>query len=173
MAQQRFKPLADRLKGKYAIDNVTGCWLWTGTVPNPRPTHDYGRVYTSRYPRRSEMAHRASWRVHRGDIPDGMNVLHRCDTPRCINPEHLFLGTQDENNKDRARKGRSQTMRGSANTRATINEDTAREIKRRLAVGVSGQPRGWCVRIAKDMGVSVNIVRLISNGRCWSHVTHA
>ncbi len=87
------------------------CWVWIGT----RDKHDYGcfslKLDGVRKNGRSAWtmikAHRYSWQIHFGLIPDGKNVLHRCDNPRCVNPHHLFIGTQDDNMKDMATKGRS------------------------------------------------------------------
>lgn len=76
-----------------------GCWLWMKALNGD----GYGHFYTGS---KIDKAHRASWRFHRGDIPSGMSVLHSCDNPRCVNPDHLFLGSQRDNVIDMAQKKR-------------------------------------------------------------------
>lgn len=76
-----------------------GCWLWTGTA-NER---GYGRVYSGG---RMWVAHRLSWTQANGPIPSGMFVCHKCDTPACVNPDHLFLGSPRDNVLDMVAKGR-------------------------------------------------------------------
>ena len=89
-----------RFEQQYIPEPMSGCWLWTGTLAGrdqrPRLCFDGKQGY----------AHRASWLLHRGPIPDGLQVLHRCDTPLCVNPNHLFLGTQLDNVRDAKAKGR-------------------------------------------------------------------
>lgn len=77
----------------------SGCWQWKGSSNKD----GYG---TTRYMGKSIMAHRLSFLLHGGEIPDGMCVLHSCDNPPCVNPDHLFLGTHQDNMDDMARKGR-------------------------------------------------------------------
>lgn len=82
-----------------------GCWLWQLSKDKP----GYGRMKIqlgSREQFRFTSAHRRAWELWKGEIPDGLNVLHDCDTPSCCNPEHLFLGTQQDNMKDMHAKGR-------------------------------------------------------------------
>lgn len=76
-----------------------GCWLWTGA----KRWDGYGRL---QIPGRQLTAHRYSWELAEGPIPDGMHVLHYCDTPGCVNPGHLWLGSHDDNMRDRSRKNR-------------------------------------------------------------------
>jgi hypothetical protein len=76
-----------------------GCWLWTGSVDKS----GYG---TTKLDGKWRTMHRLSWEYHNGQIPKGLQVLHKCDVPSCINPEHLFLGTQKDNVHDGIRKGR-------------------------------------------------------------------
>lgn len=85
---------------------MSGCWLWMGCA---RPS-GYG-WFSRSLPSKREAAHRSSWLLYKGDIPNGMDVLHKCDMPMCVNPAHLFLGTQVDNNLDRDRKGRQWNMR--------------------------------------------------------------
>lgn len=81
------------------VEKTATCWLWKA-----QQTHNgYGRFWLKG---KLQRAHRVSWQLHFGDIPLNQFVLHRCDTPQCVNPEHLFLGTQQDNVNDRERKGR-------------------------------------------------------------------
>ena len=93
------KPAQDRFNEKWEPVTESGCWIWTGTVCGE---NDYGQFFIDKHVR----AHRASWMLHKGEIPDGMLVLHKCDIPQCVNPDHLFLGTQQDNIIDMTAKGR-------------------------------------------------------------------
>jgi hypothetical protein len=96
-----YRPLADRFHEKYQMIPFSGCWLWEGGVNE----HGYGIIGVTAY--KTDKAHRVSWRLHKGEIPAGANVLHRCDLPGCVNPEHLFLGSLKDNAIDCAQKGRN------------------------------------------------------------------
>lgn len=94
--------LQERFNQKYEIDPKTGCWLWTKTVTNG----GYGIIGVGGLRGSMRPAHRVSWCLFHGDIPDGLHVLHRCDVPSCVNPDHLFLGTHQDNMNDKMSKGR-------------------------------------------------------------------
>jgi hypothetical protein len=79
------------------------CWVWSGAK-----TGGYGYMQIAS---RKKYAHRISWELHHGTIPQGLHVLHRCDNPPCVNPQHLFLGTHLENIADRVAKGRTRGPR--------------------------------------------------------------
>lgn len=87
------------------VKKGSGCWIWTGA----RTTSGYGFFNLPRngLPKRVVKAHRYAWTLAQGAIPDGMFVCHSCDVPLCCNPEHLWLGTHDENMRDMVRKGRT------------------------------------------------------------------
>ena len=114
--------LEQRLRAGIVVDPDTGCHIWTGQTSgrrNNKPGRGeiYGIISTG--------AHRLAWELANSPIADGMQVLHRCDTPRCCNREHLFLGTQLENMADMARKGRARNQHAAkAKAGLVVDPDT-------------------------------------------------
>lgn len=136
------------------LNGVTGstipgqCWEWSGSVTPGgygMVSADGKRVYT----------HRLSYEVHVGPIPQGLHVLHKCDNRRCINPDHLFLGTPKDNSDDKRRKLRKQRK---------ITGEQA------LLIYKDMRPRRLT---AMEHGVSISLVESIQNGRSWVDVTGA
>ena len=82
------------------VDSSKECWTWTAYKNKDK----YGVFAIDRIP---HYAHRVSWMIHNGEIPDGLCVLHKCDNPPCVRPDHLFLGTRKDNNVDKSLKGRA------------------------------------------------------------------
>lgn len=133
----------------------SGCWIWTAGASGT----GYGTI---KFEGRVQAAHRVSWQVHCGPIPTGLNVCHRCDTPFCVNPDHLFLGTQAENIHDMDRKGRGRRPRGEQNTRARLSEADVQTI-RSSSLGIR--------RLARQFGVVKETIRLARTGETWAHVS--
>ena len=112
-------------------------------------------------------AHRLMWEMTFGPIHAGLFVCHSCDTPGCVNPRHLFVGTALDNTHDMVRKGRSASSAGETNGAAKLSCQQVREIVK-LAHGA-----GWGLHkaIAKRFGISPGYVSAIKNGRTWSWLT--
>ncbi len=144
--------LVERIAAMCCPEPNTGCWLWT----RASTTDGYGHISVGSSPGRVQKAHRASYAAHVGQIPEGLNVLHRCDTPACVNPAHLFLGTQIENVADRDTKNR--TARGDRHGSRTKPEARPRGEVFRAAVR-SGVLRGECVHTAKLTDSDVLAIR--------------
>lgn len=137
-----------------------GCWLWTGTIMGA----GYGKISVQN--RVQPGAHRFSYELYRGPIPEGASVLHRCDVRRCVNPDHLFLGTQKENIGDMWEKGRQQKyQRGSARVEAKLDESKVAEILVLLAT-----TRLSHRQIAERYGVTTGVIGGIAIGITWKHV---
>jgi hypothetical protein len=115
-------PLAQRFELQHTPVPESGCWLWIGATN----AQGYGRIKVGSTPSR---AHRVAWAMHYGAIPAGMDVLHKCDTPSCVNPDHLFLGGDAENAMDRERKGRGVRLFGERHGRSKISDKEADAIR--------------------------------------------
>lgn len=145
-----------------------GCWQWRGGV---RGHMGYGAI---RVGTRKIATHRYSWSLHFGDIPDGLAVLHSCDNPKCVRPDHLFLGTDMDNARDRDTKGRRTPLRGAEHGRSVVTEEQATALMADyLAAPVIGNRKqfGTRRRLAEKYGITEANVQNIVYGRTWNHAT--
>ncbi len=136
------------------VKRETGCWEWTEC----RDSNGYGLFF--RGAGKSRLAHRASWEFKNGPIESGWFVLHRCDNPCCVNPDHLFLGSQQDNIMDMVRKQRNQ--RGSRRPAAKLTEDVVRSIRSTTDKSHT--------QIAREFGVARSVITNVINRKAWRHV---
>ena len=122
-------------------------------------TSGYGQM---RLNKRHTRVHRFAWMWFNGPIPDGLEVLHRCDNPACLNPKHLFLGTQGDNNRDCVKKGRHNSPRGEKHWNTKLTEWDVKEIRRRTDMPT--------VALAKAFMVCAQVIRGIKARTAWKHV---
>lgn len=151
-------PLAERF-WRHVVKG-DGCWEWRAAT-NPSGYGTFGLDRDRMMP-----AHRFSWDLHFGQIPDGLYVCHHCDNPPCVRPDHLFLGTALANTQDMDRKGRrvAKGAPGERNHNARLTEDDVRAIRSRRAAGET------CRSLAADFGVSPPLISYIVSRKSWSHV---
>ena len=138
------------------VDRTGVCWLWLG-AKSPK---GYGKV---KWNGRDDRAHRVAWELSRSPVPDGMWVLHTCDTPACCNPLHLFLGDTLANNRDKAAKGRQ--VNGERHKLSKLTESDVIAIREALSTR-SVSRRG----LASMFGVSRSLIDHIAAGKTWKHV---
>lgn len=132
----------------------SGCLLWTGG----QSQRGYGAYLTKK---KWTLAHRASWEFHRGPIPAGLFVCHKCDVRLCVNPDHLFLGTGADNVADMDAKGRRANRKGEASPVAKL---TNRDV---LAIRVDTRSSRV---IAAEYGVSKTAILDVKTRRNWGHI---
>ena len=139
---------------------VGSCWIWTGC----KKRFGYGTMTIGSRKdgtRATIMTHRASYMVFKGEIPKGMCVLHKCDNPSCVNPDHLWLGTRQDNVDDRERKGRNNPPRGEAHPKSPF---TWNDIYRIRKIRQEGKTlRG----IAREYGVHHTSIMAICSFESW------
>lgn len=141
----------DRFWSKVKISD--GCWEWTAATDHC----GYGRFGIRG---RNRLAHRVSFCIHVGPVPEGMCVLHRCDNPPCVNPDHLFLGTQKDNMRDRDSKRR--TPSGESHAKSPLTWADVAEIRRRYAAG------GCSLNaLAREFGVTNQSISKIVLRKSW------
>lgn len=98
----KYATFKERFDEKWMQIPFCDCWLWIGANNGMYGKFNFAGICVS--------AHRVSWELHRGEIPEEMDVLHTCDTPLCVNPDHLWLGTKKDNQQDSIRKGRKRNQ---------------------------------------------------------------
>lgn len=152
--------LEERFWSKVKKGESNECWEWQGT----RENFGYGFLYkTGR--KGWHKSHRLSWELHFGEIPQGASVCHTCDNPPCVNPKHLWLGTNAENNFDRIAKGRTANHVGEKNPRAKLKKEDIMKIKELRKTGLSQQ------KIAGMFSVSQYAISAILLGKTWKHLS--
>jgi hypothetical protein len=148
--------IAERFWAK--VQQAESCWWWTASVD---AKSGYGWFSIRR---KMFKAHRIAWQLARGPIPAGLHVLHHCDNRKCVNPAHLFLGTNADNIADRMNKGRKSGCAGERNGRAKLTRDEVALIRSQLASGKSQD----C--LAGRFGVSQSCISQIALGHNWNAV---
>ncbi len=176
----RLPPLEQRFWQN--IQKTTTCWVWIGS----RNKANYGRIGSRELGQRVILAHRLSWELHNGPIPDGLFVCHHCDNPPCVNPTHLFLGTKVDNARDMAAKGRhafqqhperaargekngSHTHpeclpRGEHHHRAKLTDDDVRAIRMLRNAGHT------MPSLATQFGVTLGTIKRVVYRKGWVHI---
>lgn len=140
------------------IVHEDGCWGWRGSRTNSG--RGYGAIKAQQ---KKYMAHRVAYEIFNGPIPDNLWVLHKCDNPICSNPDHLWLGTCADNVGDMLQKGRHSPngLRGSEIGSSKLTEDQIPLIR------ADARPCSW---IAKEYGVTGNMISQIKRRKAWRHV---
>ena len=152
----------ERFLAKVEINEENGCWEWTGS-------HDscgYGQIKIRRIRPSALGSHRVSYLHYNGDIPEEFCVCHKCDNPKCVNPEHLFVGTNLDNTRDMINKGRDRSgdHKGEANAYSKLKEKDVLEIVNSLSTMNNKQ-------IAEIYDTTHANISLIRRGKSWTHVT--
>lgn len=150
--------LAFRFWRKVDQSGANGCWNWTGG------THKRGYGTLCGEDGKTVATHRLSYEMHRGAVPAGLYVRHICDNPRCVNPDHLLIGTPSDNVRDMWERARARPtgVRGEKHLKAKLTEDDVRAIR----ADTAKSNHQW----ARELGVTPNSIRAIRIGKNWAHV---
>ena len=144
-----------RFEDKYIKLNSVSCWLWTGCIVRG----GYGQI---RINGKGVYAHRYSYEKNNGAIPEGVLVRHTCNVPSCVNPNHLVLGTHQDNMDDKVNSGRQ--SKGETHLSSKLTNIDVLSIRKRLSLGHTTRD------IAKDFPVGHAQISSINTGKSWSHI---
>lgn len=151
-------PIEQRLWARSLVSIPDACWPYLGYCGSG----GYGWIKMNR---KLKPAHRVAWILVNGPVPDDMLVCHRCDNPPCVNPGHLFLGTNNENMADMV--GKSRQAHGEGHGRARLSAAQVLSIRARHTDGES------LGRLAREFGVAVSTIQAVTSGRRWKHLRPA
>lgn len=149
----------DRFWSKVNKRNSDDCWDWTAS----KFRQGYGK-FTETGKSQPSKAHRVSWEIKHGPLPKGLLICHKCDNPSCVNPEHLFLGTYQDNNRDCADKGRHGGPFGVAHPNTKLTERKVQIIRALFKRGTRQ------VDLANLFNVDRPVISRIVNNKTWVHV---
>jgi hypothetical protein len=141
------------------VQKTDHCWIWTGHCLTSK--WPYGQFWLGNGIQKHIYAHRFSAFLHFGDIQDKI-VCHKCDNPRCVNPEHLFVGTIKDNMRDMYNKGRNVHYKGSLNHNSKLTESDVAIIRKNTTLSVK--------QLSDKFGVHQDTVRAVINRRNWKHI---
>ncbi len=158
LLNQKEIDLFERFWSKVDIPDLFSCWIWKGYKLKDKR---YGKFW---YQSRDWFAHRLSWLITYGDIPENMCVLHKCDNPKCINPAHLFIGTNNDNVHDMVKKHRNSCGVGIKNSHAKLNEELV------IGIRIMRQCEYSYGIIANLYNVTPSTIRDIDKHRTWKHI---
>lgn len=163
--QQQFHGLSEKERFmKWVAVQPNGCWNWIGSTRKMKNTSQYewhGQWRNAAG--ENELTHRAAWRLFKGEFPNVAHVLHKCDNPKCVNVEHLYLGNHYQNMADMWARGRAKPglVQGSKHGMAKLTEEKVREIR---------ESSESAKEIAQRMGVARTTIYDVRNGKIWNHV---
>jgi hypothetical protein len=151
---------------KVAAPNERGCMEFSGS----RGPTGYGCHSFKSF---RHYAHRLSWELTNGEIPEGMHVLHRCDNPPCCNPDHLFIGTPKDNVKDMVQKGRKArfSIPGYLQSQSKLSVDDIRSIRERYQPGKTKHKRVTLPMLAAEYGVAISLIERVVKRTQWECVS--
>lgn len=152
--EANMRTLLERFDEKYIPEPMSGCWLWTGSLAY----NGYGRIWLDG---RAQYAHRVSYELFRESVPNDICVLHTCDVPSCVNPDHFFLGTYKDNHADMMQKGRGVFVNGQQHGKAKLTESQILDIR------ASNETTR---EIAARHDISQQQVSRIKTRKQWAHV---
>lgn len=132
------------------------CWNWTGEI---KGGYGYFSINHINLP-----VHRLMYEKYKGKITKGKCVCHSCDNTKCVNPDHLWLGSHSDNMKDMIQKERGNKSKGEAHYNSKINEQQVLEIKKQLSHGLSMR------QIERNLKISYRIIQHIKHGTTWAHI---
>lgn len=160
--RQRNKSLIEKFWEKVLLDDDDKCWEWQAS----KNRKGYGNFYVSVGHSKDKhwLAHRMAWKLTNGKIPDGLHVCHHCDNPGCVNPSHLFVGTNRDNVLDSKKKGRRVERKGEEHPMAKLTEDEVKQIRELRKEGMT------LMTLGEMFGVSYATIGYIASRRLWSHV---
>ena len=158
------KSLEEKFWSKVSVSSNEDCWIWTGA------TYDsgYGQLVING---KKTRAHRISYEINIGIIPEGLLVMHSCDNPPCVNPNHLSLGTVADNNDDCQKKGRKTQsalliMHGEGNPSSKLTKSQVLNIRERY---IPRDAQNGGAALAREYGVSRQCISHIIRGETWTH----
>lgn len=151
-------PAEKRFNEQYERDSESGCWIWTGT----RHEHGYGQIGVDG---KTIGAHRYSYKLHNGEIPDGAFICHKCHNPPCVNPDHLYAGDAETNAQDAVDNGDWPRLTGEKSPGSKLNRETVIEIR-----NVYREGNSTVSELADSYDVSTGTISRAINGKAWAHV---
>lgn len=145
------------------VKKTPGCWEWDGSAKSKR---GYGQISMGGRGGKQELVHRFSYTLHKGEIPYGMVVMHMCDNPKCVNPDHLTIGTHSENTRDAVKKGRWKSIPplncGENQHSSKLTADDVRFIR--------DNPKIEAKELAAKYGTNITSIHKVRRRQTWKHI---